>query len=142
MYNWAWRLDKITTVQFVLYFFSAIGFCLFPLYCYLILNEKTLIYDLLLPFNPTTKNGYAATIAVQIFLTYGTTVIIFAVDLLFLLMIFGGAAYISLFECDCKILSIELEKDMNNLQRKKNDAVHYLLIKSIRRSQNIYELVA
>lgn len=144
MYNWAWRLDKIATVQLVLYFFSAIGFCLYPLYEYVILNEKTLIYDLLLPFDPTTKNGYAITIATQIFLTYGTTVIIFAVDLLFLLMIFGGAAYISLFECDCKMLSIELEKVVNIDQRKKyfkrSDAVHELLIKSVRRSQNIYEL--
>lgn len=148
MYDWGRRLEIITKVQFVLYIFSAVGFCLYPLYEYVVLNEKTLIYDLLLPFDPTTKNGYALTIAVQIFLTYGTTVVIFAVDLLFLLMILSGAAYISLFECDCKMLSIEMEKcSKNDISHKKhkifnkNDVVHKLLIRTIQRSQDIYKLI-
>lgn len=145
MHNWAGRLMIITKVQFLLYFFNAVGFCLYPLYGYFVLDEKTLIYDLLLPFDPTTKKGYAIIIAIQIFLTYGTTVIIFAVDLLFLLMILSGAAFFSLFECDCKMLSIEIEENVDNLRKtkrndKSNDDMHKLLIKCIQRSQYIYKL--
>lgn len=144
MHTWAQRLMLITKMQFVLYFFSAVAFCLYPLYGYLVLNEKILIYDLLLPFDPTTKNGYAINITIQIFLTYGTTIMIFAVDLLFLLMILSGAAFFSLFECDCKMLSIEMEKNDDRVNKRKrnvesDDDVHKLLIKCIQRSQYIYK---
>ncbi len=140
MYNWAQRLMLITKVQFVLYFFSAVAFCFYPLYGYVVLNEKLLIYDLLLPFDPTTQNGYAITIAIQIFLTYGTTVIIFAVDLLFLLMILSGTALFSLFECDCKMLTIAIDNSQEIKRNdKSNDDIHKLLIKCVQRSQYIYK---
>lgn len=144
MHDWARRLNIIAKVQLVLYSFSAIGFCLYPLYGYFMLNEKLLIYDLLLPFDPETKNGYAISISIQIFLTYGTTVIIFAVDLLFLLSFLSGAAFFSLFECDCKMLSIAIEKNDDYLSRmkrsdKSNDEIHELLKNCIQRSQNIYK---
>lgn len=133
----------ITKVQFVLYVISAIAFCLYPLYGYFVLNEKLLIYDLLLPFDATTKDGYTINISIQIFLTYGTTVIIFAVDLLFLMMMLSGAAYFSLFECDCKMLSIAIEMNGDNLHKtdkndKSNVEIHKLLINCIQRSQKIY----
>lgn len=143
MYDWARRLMIITKVQFILYVISSIAFCLYPFYGYFVLNEKLLIYDLLLPFDPTTKDGYAINISIQIFLIYGTTVIIFAVDLLFLMMMLSGSAYFSLFECDCKMLSIAIEMNGDNLHKtnkndRSNDEVHQLLINCIRRSQDIY----
>lgn len=146
MYNWARRLNMITKVQLALYSFSSVGFCLYPLYGYIVLNEKLLIYDLLLPFDPETKNGYAITIAIQAFLTYGTSVIIFAVDSIFILMILSGAAFFSLFEYDCKVLSMAIEKNGDNLHKMRrnnksnNDEIHTSLIKCIQRSQYIYEL--
>lgn len=145
MYDWARRLNIITKVQLVLYSFSSIVFCLYPLYGYIVLNEKLLIYDLLLPFDPETKNGYAIIIAIQIFLTYGTGVIIFAVDSIFMLMVLSGASFFSLFECDCKMLSITIEKSDDNLHKMRRnnksntDEIYTSLIKCIQRSQYIYE---
>lgn len=122
------------------------GFCLFPLYGYLVLLEKTLIYDLILPFDVTTKSGYSITIVIQIFLTYGSTVGIFVLDVLFLLMILSGAACIDLVDCDCKILSRKIEESMKDdefsiTSDANNLLFHELLLNAIRRSQENHQFV-
>lgn len=140
MYIWTSRAEMLVKLQGVLYFFNAVGFCLFPLYGYFVLHEKTVIYDLLLPFDTATKNGYSITIAIQIFLIYGSTIGIFVVDLMFLLMIFSGAACIDLLGCDCKILTKKIEESMKNnlfVKDANKSEFHELLLNAVKRSQDI-----
>lgn len=108
---WIHRIFMVAKLQGIMYGGTAAGAFAFPVIYYLYYHEKGYIVLCFLPyFDRNSLIGYIFNTIYQSVLGLITLGALYSVDLLFIVLLFIGAAYIDFVRLDCDELTEELLK--------------------------------
>lgn len=134
---WLTKGALIAKVQFVFYFSTGTAAIIYPLVVYLQRHERVYYLMVFVPFfDRKTLTGFWFNQLYQIFLAILTTFNCYAIDMLFIILLFTGANFIDLMRSDVADLSVELLKKGKNRDEKK---ISDMLTKILTKGQTIDE---
>lgn len=114
------RILMVGKLQAFMYAGTCVGTLAFPIFSYLYYHERAYVVLGVLPyFDPATTMGYTINTIYHFVIGIITLASLYSVDLLFITLLFTGAAYIDIVRLDCDELTEELLKTGKERNEKK-----------------------